>query len=70
MATARNTGADAHDDADTVLRHVENVVIRVAALVGFHAVLHQTAMLSPSTLASWDSGPLPQHCVGGLAFNV
>jgi hypothetical protein len=56
-----------------VLRQVESVTTRLLALVGFQAVLHQTAMSLPLMLVILGNpGPelLAKHEVGGLAFNV
>ena len=60
----------AHWAAVTVEWQVENVTILVLALVGFHAVLHQTFIEYPSMFCTPEVEPLPQHTLGGLAFSV
>ena len=52
-----------------VTGHATNVTTLVAAFVGFHAVLHHTAALAPST-AGGVLEPSAKHDAGGLALSV
>jgi hypothetical protein len=51
-----------------VTGQAETVTIRVAALEGYHALLHHTATFCPST-AGGSLGAVPQQATGALAFS-